>query len=827
MFWSNFQRATIDSFGGLVTLMDRMDLPVGVSPNCQNVEFFPGGVKSRFGTSVVATCATVGNLNCTGLYNYIDISLSKKQLAYFYDYGAAVTTNGILQSLAGGSLSAIADTISSPYIFSTSAFGRAWISFSDGTKGTAWPMKWDGTSLTQIGLPAPQTAGGYGATEVFNSGTTDTAGSNHMVRVTFEDATGASSPPSVATAKFSTTGTANKGIQVSSIPLGPAGTVRRVLWMCTESDGSVVDINGVASTTNYYTLRNSSMVIGDNSTTTQTFAVTDATLTTGESILAHSATGANLFQILEQVPPCLGNILYKGRTFYYNFLGSTSQTYISASGRVKGYGLKGNNGSATPWSGSGALATMSTPAGAAGQSFTLTADGATASINFQSPVLGGNFEPVPQFTPGVTYGVRARVRRGATPFTSGGFTIKSTVGATTTYTTPLSGITQAWQNVETGVLITGQSSSAPGPSPLYVGIDNAVVGTPAPNGAVLYVDWIDFYPIGFGRDGSKVFASRVFAPTTVEQVNGAMYVQKDNGQDIKAAFVLRDSLYFVKERSIYVTNDNGVTEPAGWSIQQVDDSIGCPGPNAVAVAEGIALIASRSGLYLFNGAVGDKLSQEIVPTWQRINWQYAYTMSVVFDTENKRVYVSAPLDAATSPSHLLVLNYEEGYGDPLASGGSGRKWTIWTIAAASMLMAEQSNGKKLLYFGGNDNSRQIYKYDTSTVNDNGGAINSYYETAPIGNEYPTLFGGVLAWVSGGGTATASYTRPDNTNTTIQTFTPTTPASRNWQFGQNLWGYEKIGYRLGTNGVGAYWSTNKIVPFFMASPYLSPARGVNP
>jgi hypothetical protein len=44
-----FSPVTVDVYGGLCTLMDRSDLPVGLSPDCQNVDFFPGGVRSRSG----------------------------------------------------------------------------------------------------------------------------------------------------------------------------------------------------------------------------------------------------------------------------------------------------------------------------------------------------------------------------------------------------------------------------------------------------------------------------------------------------------------------------------------------------------------------------------------------------------------------------------------------------------------------------------------------------------------------------------------------------------------------------------------------------------
>src|SRR5512138_412983 len=49
MSTETLQPVLIDNYGGICTLIDRSDVPVGLSPDCQNVEFFPGGVRSRAG----------------------------------------------------------------------------------------------------------------------------------------------------------------------------------------------------------------------------------------------------------------------------------------------------------------------------------------------------------------------------------------------------------------------------------------------------------------------------------------------------------------------------------------------------------------------------------------------------------------------------------------------------------------------------------------------------------------------------------------------------------------------------------------------------------
>jgi len=66
------------------------------------------------------------------------------------------------------------------------------------------------------------------------------------------------------------------------------------------------------------------------------------------------------------------------------------------------------------------------------------------------------------------------------------------------------------------------------------------------------------------------------------------------------AFLLRERLYFVKERSFYVTEDDGVNEPASWTINEVSRTVGTPSV-AAWTRRRLAVIAGRAGMYIFDG----------------------------------------------------------------------------------------------------------------------------------------------------------------------------------------------------------------------------------
>src|SRR6266568_3975668 len=79
--------------------------------------------------------------------------------------------------------------------------------------------------------------------------------------------------------------------------------------------------------------------------------------------------------------------------------------------------------------------------------------------------------------------------------------------------------------------------------------------------------------------------------------------------------------------------------------------------DGVDTGEDWAVIADRAGLFIFDGGEPVKISQEIQPLWDTINWQYGYTLWVRVDTRAKRILVGVPLAPATQPNRVLVLDY--------------------------------------------------------------------------------------------------------------------------------------------------------------------------
>ncbi len=202
----------------------------------------------------------------------------------------------------------------------------------------------------------------------------------------------------------------------------------------------------------------------------------------------------------------------------------------------------------------------------------------------------------------------------------------------------------------------------------------------------------------------------------------------------------------MKERSFHVTQDDGTNEPDKWTISEVSNKVGTPSVHGVDLGEDWAVIAAREGLYLYSGSEPVKISQEIQPTWDQINWQYGHTLWVRVDTRNKRILCGVPLGSgATQPNTILMLDYRGLVSaDEIAAAspvhfssitkklfvfGNARKWSPWSIAARAATLAERPDGTAQIFLGNSAANGKIYQLNDAQLTDDSAAIFSYYTTA--------------------------------------------------------------------------------------------------
>lgn len=162
-------------------------------------------------------------------------------------------------------------------------------------------------------------------------------------------------------------------------------------------------------------------------------------------------------------------------------------------------------------------------------------------------------------------------------------------------------------------------------------------------------------------NGTTLYASDINAPQQIAPDRNAVIMP--NQRYIGAAFPLPGGtdLYLTGEKWTARVSDNSDI-PATWSQPiKVSDTLGAPFMNCVAAntKSGWVWISTESGVFLFNGLYADKpitfLSSDL---WKRVNWAAAYAIEMADDVKGLVLYVAVPLDGATAPTHVIVVDYQ-------------------------------------------------------------------------------------------------------------------------------------------------------------------------
>ncbi len=789
-----FSPLPLNVFGTWVTLLDPSDVPAGMSPAAGDVEFFPGGVRTRAGlVSQFPALAGTPQINAVKTYttsNLVQRFLALDSLGNLYKE----TSPGVLSLAAVG-------TIGGLYMKSTTQFGREYMALSDGLVGRDLPRQYDDTYFDRVSQIGP--AEGPAVADATAAG--NVSPGVHQCAVVFVTRQGywtAPSPP------VSWTAAGSVKVNVTNIPTGPANVVQRLLAF-TASGGAT-----------FYQVP-ATMTIDDNTTTSLVVDFTDTILLSGVSM-------DYLFSQIE-LPDQLGVAAYSERLFWWgeraNIDNFSNLTFdggwdATGNGRPLGWVLDPSFGA-----GAGREASASVW----GDALRITADGVSVERGYvwQSAVtdVAGN----PRLANNVGYSVRARVAS-SSGLSAGTLRVNAfspTLGQLATgIAVTAAQATQIY--AEVSAVLVPPSLSLPTDLILRVFAD----GTPGPSSESFLIDNIEVYETSAPQNASIVRGSAPSAPESYDGVTGLLSIAENNGQGIRAAFTLRNNLYVVKERSMFVTANDGVNEPALWQVEEVSNSVGTPSAHGVAVGEEWAVIAGRSGLYYFDGGNPVKLSQEIQPTWDSINWQYGQNLWVHVDTQNRRILVGVPMGTSATPNQVLVLDYTEGLQDPLVAAVTsperGRKWAPWSIAASSCGLIERANGEAQIFFGTNNSSGKIYAPAEGQYSDDGTAINSFYSTAYLaatGLSGRNLFGYLTGYVQGAGTFLISANSPGAAvRTALGPWTLSSPGGRDQEQFTNLLG-ERISYQVATNAVGSWFSLTKLVPWAKPDPYAV-VRGTN-
>ncbi|GAC1626557.1 MAG: hypothetical protein PVS2B2_10290 [Candidatus Acidiferrum sp.] len=659
----------------------------------------------------------------------------------------------------------------------------------------------------------------------------------HQVSVIFQTRQGYLTKPSPAT---NWTASGGKRAVVANIPTGPSNVVARILCFTGAGGASFYYVGGGAS------LFSGSMVLADNITTSLVVDFSDAILLAGTNV-------DNLSRLIE-LSECAGVIDYAQRLFWWG-----------ERARMNNWLNLGFDGGFTGplfphyplgWTPDPTYAPGGTDEESfvvSGAAYSIVGNGTTATRGLMTQRAVADVLGTPLIQANTDYTVRARCARNAT-LSVGTLHIQlySVSAGINTIGIQLTATQLTTSYVEYTAQLTAPLATIPSDLVLRVFAD----GLPNQNGQ-FYIDSIEITPTAQLVNASLVRASRVENPESYDGINGLLSVAENNGQAIRAAFKLRERLYFVKEHSLFATQDDGVNEPALWSIAEISRRVGTPSVRGVGLGEDWVVIADRSGLYIFSGGEPVKISQEIQPTWNQINWQYGHTLWVTVDTKERRIFVGAPFGTATSPNRVLMLDYRDldsadliasrppiniTYSGRKTATDKTRKWSPWIIAANCCAAIERSDGTARIAFGGGTPgpgggaaTGKLYQLGDSQLSDDGIAILSYYTTHYFPERaveqslalgaHRKLFSYLTLHAEGAGNLSlTSYINSSSLSQAQQPLPLSSPAMKDLELPINVLG-ERVAFQVSTSQTGAWFRLQKFNPSVRVDPW-APVRGGN-
>jgi hypothetical protein len=896
--------ASLEIFGGLVTDMAPADLPHGVSPDCQDVVFSEGGVRTRPGLQPVFA-PLAGNPTVNYLKTYVTLNGTPRTLVMD-------SSGALYKETSPGFFAAVASGLApGSYANSATLFGREYVAISDGRAGNDLPRQFDDTNFDRVSQSGPAgaptaadenvsfaiAASPNGATESGSTVTIQTTAAHsfvvgQLVAISGVGAAGYNGTFTVASVPDSThftyvntatglsasgggtaaaagnipagvhkvavifktrqgyltapgpsaswTAAGSKRVVVSNIPIGPANVVARILCFTGAGGASFFYVDGGAA------LFSGNMVIADNTTTSVTIDFSDAILLAGANV-------DDLAKLVE-LGACAGVIDYAQRLFWWGERNKMNNwVNLGFDGGFTGPNFPHFPLGWTPdptFSPGGTDEQSNVVWGAA---YSIVGNGATPTRGLITQSAVADSLGVPLIRPNTEYTIRARCARNAL-LTQGTLHIhlySATAGINTTGL-QLTATQLSTAYAEFAAQLTAPLATIPADLVLRVYAD----GTPTQNGA-FFIDNMEIAPALEPVNGSLVRASRVQDPESYDGVNGLLSVAENNGQAIRAAFKLRERLYFVKEHSLYVTQDDGTNEPALWTISEVSRRVGTPSVRGVAVAEDWAVMAHRSGLYIFWGAEPVKISQEIQPLWNQINWQYGHTIWIAIDTKERRILIGAPFGSATSPNKILMLDYRDlDSGEAIASRppihvtfagrktafDKTRKWSPWAIAANAGALIERADGTTTLMLGGGSPgvggggpAGKVYQLSDTQLSDDGTAIQSYYTTHFFPERaveqqldlgaHRKLFTYLTMYVEGSGAlGLTAFVNHSAAPQAQQPLALSSPSLKDLELPINVAG-ERVAFKVATGAAGSWFRLQKFTPSLRPDPW-APVRGVN-
>ena len=162
-------------------------------------------------------------------------------------------------------------------------------------------------------------------------------------------------------------------------------------------------------------------------------------------------------------------------------------------------------------------------------------------------------------------------------------------------------------------------------------------------------------------------------PESISKIDGLIVTPLD-GNPLTNCMEFRDRLHLFKSTRTYLYMDNQ-DEPATWQEKVVDQAVGAPVHGVATVLDSggvnvdFLLVGDWSGLMLFNGTYArPELTWKIENYWMRLDRNGFKNLQIMNDSIGKKIYITLP----TASNHFILF---ADYGNGLDA--KSIKWARW------------------------------------------------------------------------------------------------------------------------------------------------------
>lgn len=230
--------------------------------------------------------------------------------------------------------------------------------------------------------------------------------------------------------------------------------------------------------------------------------------------------------------------------------------------------------------------------------------------------------------------------------------------------------------------------------------DQLNMSPPPPAADVYFVPSLQMYVYTRGIDSVFLF-SQTDDAENVDLENGSLSVD-DNSMSL--AICVREArtgeIIAMKADGGYAINPSDLA-PSEWPCPTRWSQHGPPCAGAVGKGKDFLVFPSfwtQAGCYLYIDGKLDWLTKEFQKTWDRVNRDALNTIWTIVDEQEKEIQIGLPLDGATTPSHIAVGSYIEGFGPQevlnrygkLITARSAIRWSIRPRATRAAAVVQRA-----------------------------------------------------------------------------------------------------------------------------------------